>query len=345
MSILRVFRYTTWVLSLLLLASILADPVKSLYTRPQEIEETEDVETSEVIEARPVPAGPRLYFLTQGMSGKIISISPKGGELTTVLSGLTNTPDGIAVDKEAGFIYFSNMRPGSVERVRIDGTGRTTLISGKFRVGKQLVLVVEDGTKRLYWCDREGQKVLRSNIDGSHMEVIVDTSRDICTARECKYAVGVAVDTKNGWVYWTQKGAGGSGSIHRVPTKMKAGETASTRTDNQVILKNLPEPIDLRWVDDFGLYWTDRGHQAGGNSVNRMQMSPDTMAGVARFPALGRPLITGLTEGIGIAVDTVGKKMYYTDLGGHVYSANLDGSGSRTLATGQGIVVGIDYVP
>src|ERR1700760_4648366 len=112
MSILRVFRYTTWILSLLLLASFLANPAKSLYTRQEEIEANEDFEASELVEAKPVPAGPRLYFLTQGMSGKIISISPRGGEQTTVLSGLTNTPDGIAVDKEAGFFFFNNIGTG-----------------------------------------------------------------------------------------------------------------------------------------------------------------------------------------------------------------------------------------
>jgi hypothetical protein len=344
MSILRFFRYALWVASFFFVVSILANPVHSLYSRQEEIEADEDFETTEATEARPVPPGPRLYYLVQGVNGRMLSISPEGGEPVTVLGGLTNSPDGIAVDKEAGLIYFSNMMPGSIERVRMDGTGRTSLISGKFRVGKQLVLVVEDGVKKLYWCDREGQKVIRANIDGSRMEIVADTSKDTCTGRECKNAVGIAVDTKNGWVYWTQKGSGGSGSIHRAPTKMKAGETASNRSDTQAILRNLPEPIDLRWVDGYGLYWTDRGRTAGGNSVNRMQMSQETMAGVARFPALGRPLVTGLSEGIGLAIDTASKKMYFTDLGGHVYSSNLDGSAKRTLASGQGIVVGIDYV-
>lgn len=290
-------------------------------------------------------SGPALYYLVQGFPGSLKRLSTSGGQPTTILSGLWNNPDGIAVDKEAGHIYFSNMRPGTVMRVNIDGTGLTTLVSGKFRVGKQLVLVVENGAKKLYWCDREGQKVLRSNIDGSNLEVVVDTSRDPCTAPECKNAVGVAVDTTHGWVYWTQKGSGGSGSIHRVPTRMNPGETAITRSDVQTMFKGLPEPIDLKWVDGFGLYWTDRGDPPFGNSVNRIQMSNATMQGAATFSALGKPLVTGLLEGIGIAIDTVGEKMYYTDLGGHVYAANLDGTGHHAIASRQGIVVGIDYVP
>jgi sugar lactone lactonase YvrE len=341
----QLMRRALWTLFFFYITSAICSPLNVRISK-QDRDEIEDSEEEYDGGARPVPPGPRLYFLVQGRDGRIASMSPTGGEAITVLGGLTHAPDGIAVDKEAGYIYFSNMRPGTVQRVKMDGTGLTTLVpENKFKVGKQLVLVVEDGKKKLYWCDREGQKVWRANVDGSGLEVVVDTSKDTCTGSECKNAVGVAVDTKNGWVYWTQKGSGGSGSIHRVPTKMKAGETAITRSDVQSILKNLPEPIDLRWVDGYGLYWTDRGHTTGGNSVNRMQMSAETMAGVARFPALGKPLVTGLKEGIGIAVDTVTQKMWYTDLGGHIYSSNLDGSGHKTIASDLGILVGIDYVP
>ena len=323
-------------LLLALLATSLAGIVSSI---------APTVELADNEQQRIGQSGPRLYYLVQGVNGRIASLSPSGGSPTTVLAGLRNSPDGIAVDKPAGYIYFSNMTPGTVMRTSLNGTGLRTLVSGKFRVGKQLVLVVEGGVKKLYWADREGMKVMRCNIDGSGVETVVDTSRDACTGSQCKHAVGVAVDARNGWVYWTQKGAGGTGSIHRAPTRVGPGEKLAARTGLQTILRGLPEPIDMRWVDGYGLYWTDRGHRAGGNSVNRMKFSAEAIAGKAQFPARPSTLVTGLTEAIGIAVSTAAGKMWFTDLGGHVYSANLDGSGKRTLASGQGIVVGIDYVP
>jgi len=330
-----------WISFLILLVSSLPQQSNLSWADENEFE----AEDSDSIELPSAPAsGPQLYFLAQGSPGRIARISPDGGPVTTVLSGLDHAPDGIAVDKEAGFIYFSNMRPGSVQRVKLDGTGLTTLVSG-FKVGKQLVLVQEGSEKKLYWADREGMKVMRSKIDGSKVEVLVETSKDPCTEQECKHAVGVAVDVRNGFVYWTQKSHGGFGSIHRAPIRFKPGETAATRNDTQVILKNLPEPIDLRWVDGFGLYWTDRGHQTGGNSVNRMRMSTEVMGGLARFPEKSAPLVTGLKEGIGLAVDSVSQRMWFTDLGGHVYKSKLDGSEFSTLASGQGVLVGIDYVP
>jgi hypothetical protein len=36
--------------------------------------------------------------------------------------------------------------------------------------------------------------------------------------------------------------------------------------------------------------------------------------------------------------------MFFTDLGGNVYSSKLDGSDQKTLLTHQGALVGIEYV-
>ena len=41
-------------------------------------------------------------------------------------------------------------------------------------------------------------------------------------------------------------------------------------------------------------------------------------------------------EGIGLALDLEGDRMFITDFGGSVYSANLDGSNWRTLLFAEG---------
>jgi len=49
-------------------------------------------------------------------------------------------------------------------------------------------------------------------------------------------------------------------------------------------------------------------------------------------------------EGIGLALDRKGGRMFVTDLGGSVYSANLDGSNQKTILIAQGNLSGIAYV-
>jgi hypothetical protein len=48
-------------------------------------------------------------------------------------------------------------------------------------------------------------------------------------------------------------------------------------------------------------------------------------------------------EGIGIALDLKGDRMFVTDFGGNVLSARLDGSDKKILLVAQGNLTGIAY--
>ena len=49
-------------------------------------------------------------------------------------------------------------------------------------------------------------------------------------------------------------------------------------------------------------------------------------------------------EGIGIALDVAGGRLFASDFGGSVYSANLDGSNRKTLLVAEGNLSGMAYV-
>jgi hypothetical protein len=50
-----------------------------------------------------------------------------------------------------------------------------------------------------------------------------------------------------------------------------------------------------------------------------------------------------LMEGIGIALDFKGNRMFVTDLAGNIFSAKLDGSEKKPLLVAQGNLTGIAY--
>ena len=56
-----------------------------------------------------------------------------------------------------------------------------------------------------------------------------------------------------------------------------------------------------------------------------------------------RRIVSDLMEGIGIALDVPGNRMFVTDLGGSVYSAKLDGSEKRAFLFAQGNLSGVAY--
>jgi hypothetical protein len=132
--------------------------------------------------------------------------------------------------------------------------------------------------------------------------------------------------------------------IHRTNIDIPNGQTAANRSHVELLFSGLPEPIDLDLdLSTRTIYWTDRGDPPRGNSVNRAPM--DTPTGFDPSDRKDQQIIaTGLNEGIGIALDVKAKRMYFTDAGGSVCGANLDGSNKRVLLTGQGRLTGIAFV-
>jgi hypothetical protein len=158
---------------------------------------------------------------------------------------------------------------------------------------------------------------------------------------QTKWCVGIAVDVNGGKFYWTQKGNdnAGQGRIFRAGLEIPKGQTPANRQDIEVLYDNLPEPIDLDL--DLGnrvIYWTDRGDPPRGNTVNRAPMDP--APGIRKEPEI---VFDHLLEGIGLSLDLENKRMFLTDLGGSVYSANLDGSNQKNLLIAQGNLSGIAY--
>src|SRR6266446_3572040 len=287
----------------------------------------------------------RLFFLSAS-SGQVFSANPDGSDLKVIVSEGRRLPDGIDVDAEAGHLYWTNMgnpsaNDGWIERADLDGRNRKKIIpDGATFTPKQLRLEKQSG--KLYWSDREGMRVMRANLDGSQIEILVQTGEGDVDRRDLtKWCVGIAVDPDRGHIYWTQKGPdnAGLGRLCRAGIDIPKGQSATTRKDIEVLYDGLPEPIDIELDRENRLiYWTDRGDPPRGNTVNRAPMDAGRK---------GRPdpeiLFTHLMEGIGIALDLKGGRMFMTDLGGSVYSARLDGSRPTVLLMAQGNLTGIAY--
>src|SRR5438128_1424934 len=110
-------------------------------------------------------------------------------------------------------------------------------------------------------------------------------------------------------------------------------------SDRKVIVSGARVPDGVVVDLEAGhIYWTDRGDPPRGNTVNRASIDAD-------FTKHPTPdiLLTHLMEGIGIALDFKGDRMFLTDLAGTIYSAKLDGTQKKPLLVAQGNLTGIAY--
>ncbi|MGY3129660.1 DNA-binding beta-propeller fold protein YncE [Bradyrhizobium sp. USDA 4501] len=284
-------------------------------------------------------------FLLDLSGGRVLSMDPDGTNRKVVATDCPY-PDGIAVDAAAGHVYWTNMgvpsrNDGSIERADFDGSNRMFIIlpGGTF-TPKQLHL--DKANRKLYWSDREGMRVMRANLDGSQIETLIQTGDGEDDRRDqTRWCVGIAVDPERQQIYWTQKGGDNAevGRILRAGIDMPQGETPANRSDVEVLFDGLPEPIDLEIDPDRRLlYWTDRGNPPRGNTVNR--------APIDAKPGHNAPqiVVSNLMEGIGLALDVPGNRLFATDLAGSLYVANLDGTNKRTVLAAQGNLTGVAYV-
>jgi hypothetical protein len=283
----------------------------------------------------------RLFVLDLS-GGRIFSLDPDGSSPRTLVTGC-RLPDGLAVDAAGGYIYWTNMgvphrNDGSIERADLDGGNRRIIIpEGGTFTPKQLHLEQESG--KLYWSDREGMRVMRANLDGSHVETLVQTGEGEGDRHNpANWCVGISVDPVCGKMYWTQKGVNDSehGRIFRAGIDMPGGQTAANRRDVEALFDGLPEPIDLELdLEHRVLYWTDRGDPPRGNAVSRTPIDRQLKQQI---------VVRHSMEGIGFALDVRGDRIFVSDLAGSIYSARLNGAEMRPIAMVQGSLAGIAYV-
>ncbi|OHE94365.1 3-hydroxyacyl-CoA dehydrogenase [Colletotrichum orchidophilum] len=292
------------------------------------------------------PHLPKIIALDLGManeddvstSGQVLQLSSEG-KLERVLVDRQHVPDGIDIDADdTQRIIWTCMgipgrQDGTVLSSNLNGSDVKSLFAaGAINTPKQLI--IESVSKKIYFCDREGMKVYRANLDGSDLETLVVAGNDASDLKS--WCVGVAVAPKLGKLYWTQKGApkSGQGRIFCANIEIPAGQTAETRDDVECFLGDLPEPIDLEVDEETNtLFWTDRGEIPRGNTLNRAGIDPAT--GLRLQSAEGSKkydiLVRHLNEAIGVKLDRENGHVYFSDLGGSIYRSNVNGSEKKKI--------------
>lgn len=262
--------------------------------------------------------------------------------------GSGNWPDGVTVDKVGRKIYYTNMiylRPneGSVQRCNLDGSGVEDVVPRGWGLKTPKQLQIDPLHLKVYFCDREGQRVYRAPMNGvknpDDLEVLVDFSTLSVDEYQC---VGIALDIPNGEFYWTDRYAK---TIRRA--SMNAGcvitpENADTLTT--LMVENALAPIDLYLdQDDRILYFTDRGEDTPRSTYP---------AGYVAKVNVDHPedgvttLVENLTKDpIGLSVDEETGDLFFTTFDdGKVWKTTVDGGPVQELYRTIRMACGMEFV-
>lgn len=161
-----------------------------------------------------------------------------GSSRYVVVSQDVEKPTGVCVDPEAGYLFWSGA--GRIERTRLDGTNRTTLVNQSVTITD---IALDMDKKLVYWTDASSNTIERMTYEGAKREVLLNHSL------ENPYALTVHEDV----VYW-------------IDTTHERGSIKAGRVDNvsnfTVMLRNAGDSLK-----DIQVYTTKK--QKGSNACSK----------------------------------------------------------------------------
>ncbi len=229
---------------------------------------------------------------------------------------------------------------GSVARVDLTkNSPEVTYIvePGQTHTPKQIQL--DEANGKLYWCDREGGRIQRCNLDGSGLETLYDAAPGEARPLQdgTKWCVGIAIDTSAAWSTGRRRVAAaraGSDASSAPASSYPLALPPRSAPIVETLFHNLPEPIDLEL--DFAsqkLFWTDRGDPPFGNSLNSADVSaPLDASNEPKEISRENIVAERFHEAIGLALDRENKIAYVSDLLGSLWSVGFNGEGARSYS-------------
>jgi sugar lactone lactonase YvrE len=223
--------------------------------------------------------------------------------LHTLVSGNT-TPCGITLDPVNNKIYFTDYHAdvSKIQRMNLDGTNLEDIVTGVMAIS----IAVDRFAGKIYYTTKFDPLVKRANMDGTSIETLYTPS----TTSEPS---GIALDTKNGKVYFTDKN----------PSVKKIYRMNLDGSSLEEVLTNVQAVSIALDVEGGKMYFTT----SNDYKVQRADMD-GTDVEMLYYSSAGVPN--------GITLDLDSGKIYFTDDYKDVKKIqrmNLDGSNLEDVLT------------
>jgi DNA-binding beta-propeller fold protein YncE len=280
------------------------------------------------------PIRRKVYWVDGEWPFRIQRSELDGTNVEDVITGsdtdLLKYPRDIAIDVNAGKIYWTELRTPRIFRVNMDGTNAEAFITDNKWTGlglpERLSIVVTAG--RLYWVSYDQnlrEALIKSvNVDGTDTKSVVNLNY-IVEEGGWLYISCIAVDPVIGRIYWEENHSSSeTGSI--MSANLDGTDAQQLIAVSDPDTESTPDSIALN-VADNKIYWIDSyATDFGRASMIRWANLDGTDAEDLINPELQAPC--------GIDIDAPEGKIYWTDFGtSKIQRANLDGTHVEDIIT------------
>eukprot|EP00057_Strongylocentrotus_purpuratus_P026506 XP_011680980.1 PREDICTED: low-density lipoprotein receptor-related protein 1 isoform X3 [Strongylocentrotus purpuratus] len=302
----------------------------------------------------------------------VIEVSRTNGSFRYVLiSEGIDKPRPIVVHPVRGYLIWADwgVEP-KIERSLLNGENRTVIINSS-KINWPNGLVIDFNTDMLYWCDAGHNNIARVDLNGGNYKVILSDAAHINDP--------FAITMSHQYLYFTDR-TSGSGSIYRLNkdgndtvVTMKGGIGVAVK-DVHVYSTNRQPGSDMNPCSInngncsqicFYLGGTRRTCACAHGTVANDGLSCEEYDAYILYSERNgvksinlyntsdknqpiQPLsdAENIRNVIGLAVDYMEKRIFYTDIQlGNIQVVNVNGTGRRTIVAGIGSAEGIAYDP
>jgi hypothetical protein len=209
--------------------------------------------------------------------------------VTLVPAGETYTPKQMRVDPAGGKLYWADREGMQVQRANVDGSGVETLVTtgttathrmdeSRWCVG----MAIDTAGGWFYWTQKGGDNAGVGSIRRARIQMPAGQSSTNRTDIEILFSglpepIDLELDLEAGMIYWADRG---DDTINRAPIAIPSGSTAATRTDRQIIVRQVGEAIGVAIDKRRGrLYYTSAEGQLGRANLDGSSKQELTGAG------------------------------------------------------------------
>ena len=248
---------------------------------------------------------PPLYWIDTEARGFYRLIGAK--EAVENAASSSENITGVAIDVAGGKVYWTEQTgslKGQLKSANLNGSN-VQVVKSVRRVPRDLAIDVAG--RKIYYTNSNG-RIQRVNFNGSGFKANLIKGLDAPNH--------IALDVVGGKIYWTEAGE----RIRRA--NLNGAEIETLATDLGT--------LGGMAVTGGKLYWTEETGKSSGK-VQRANLdgtNVQTLASLRSIP-------------FGIAVDTSGRKLYWTNAAGKIQRANLNGKSIKTLVRNLGTPVDI----
>lgn len=256
-------------------------------------------------------AGARYVYWTGYDSGELLRTDVDGGAAEVVVASAGTNPNGVAVDRATGRIFWAVRGNNEIRSVLPDGSDGQTLNVTGATIEQPVGVAIDARTQRIYWANAVSAGTIGwAALDGSGGGNLNTGSAVIESPQ------GVALDTIVGRLYWANTTAG---------TEM----TGWTSLDGSGVSGNLggpaiATPVGLAFSWELNrIFWADYG----GGDTTAVDVTTGSSAAVSSFP-----VSTGGAGGV--TLDAATGRLYISGYNNStIFAINADGSGGGQVIT------------